>query len=85
MPDGTEELRRCLLELPPVRHVVLPYIDILPATETVDRRIVELVVENGSPVVFDSVFDSGDCDNEDQRDRIQAWVYTAEYREDLEA
>jgi hypothetical protein len=84
MPDSAEESRRRLLELPPRRHVIFPHIDVVPATETMDRRIVELVVDNGSAIVLDRILDSGDCYDEYQRHRVQSWVHTAEDREYLE-
>jgi hypothetical protein len=40
-------------------------------------RIVELVVEDCSPPVLDSVFDCCDDKNDDQRDCRETWVLDA--------
>lgn len=63
MPESPEEPGRCLLDLPPSRDIVLPHIDIVPTHETVHRGVVQLVINDGSPVIFDGILRSSDCDD----------------------
>lgn len=63
--------------------MILGSVDVFPVNEAVSRRIVELVVKNSSSPVLDSVLDSGDEDNDDQRYSTQSGIRGAEDWEDL--
>jgi hypothetical protein len=52
-----------LLEPPPPRNIILLDVDVVPAQQTVDGCVVELVIQNRPSIVFDGILDSRDENN----------------------
>ena len=58
----------CLFDLPPEGYVIFRRIDIVPIHKPVGRRIVELVIKDSPPPVFNGIFDSSKRDDDNQGD-----------------
>ena len=58
----------CLFNFPPQGYVIFRRIDIVPIHKPVRRRIVELIIKDGPPPVFNGIFDSSKRDNDNQGD-----------------
>ena len=58
----------CLFNFPPQGYVIFRRVDIVPIHKPVRRRIVELVIKDGPPPVFDSIFDCSKRDDNNQGD-----------------
>ena len=58
----------CLFNFPPQGYVIFRRIDIIPIHKPVRRRVVELVIKDGPPPVFNGIFDSGERDDDNQGD-----------------
>lgn len=82
-PDETEKSRVGLLELSPGGDVSLEDVDVCPVSQSMNRGIVKLDIENGSSVILDGILDGRDSDDEDQGNRVEAWVDAAKDGEDL--
>ena len=63
MPDCAKEAGVGLFEPAPERYIIILNVDVVPADQSMDRRIIQLIVKIRPPVVFDGVLYAGDTNN----------------------
>jgi hypothetical protein len=85
VPDGAKESRVCLLESSPTRYIILLHVDVIPVVKLMNRRVVELNIQDSSPVVFHRIFCGCENDDDNEGHSVQAWIDTTEDGENLHA
>lgn len=71
------------LDPPPQRDVVFRCVDIVPIDQPVGASIIQFIVKDRSPPIFDAILDGGEEKNDDERHRTQCWIRVAEDPVDL--